>query len=230
MTTTIIDRIRNRHHLGASSPIGVRGSFGKDVEVDTNNGNRDILVIANTDDIDLDTEVVVPRGADTSYFFKNGKIFADHWYDLDKCVGSLRKAIAVPNTQDHRAWKVRIRVASTPLGDDVLTMAREAGIGSSIGFEPTDFGSPTEEEEKAYGRDGVVPKSVVREWKWLELSLTCMPCNVACQGGVMSVDETRIAAMDDLVTKGRIKRESAAMFGLADAAPPPRGRVIVMGL
>lgn len=223
---SITDRIRKHNRLDDGALIGVRGSFGKDVEVDTSKGNRDIIVVANTDDIDLDDEVVVPSGADTSYFFKNGKIFVDHWYDTDRCVASLRKAMAYPSPGDHRAWRVRMRVMETELGEDVLTIARESGIGSSIGFEPVSYGPPTEEESKRYDRGNGPPRSVARKWKWLELSLTCMPCNVACQGGVARVDETRSAVLDELVTKGRIKRASAVAFGLP-TTPKRRPMIVV---
>lgn len=222
MDAGIIERMRKHHRLADDVPLGVVAVFGKDVEVDTSRGNRDIIVTANTADVDLDSEVVVPSGADTGYFFKNGQIFANHDYGV--AVASLRKAFAIPSAADHKAWKVRMRVYSTQLGSDLLTIAREGGIGSSIGFEPTEYGPPTEVEAKQYGG----ARTIHRRWKWLELSLTSMPCNVACQGGMVGVDETRAADLDRMVTKGLIQRDSAVAFGLP--VRPAERRRVLMGL
>lgn len=228
MSRGIVERIREKHGLADIDPIGVRGSFGKDAVVDTENGNRDLILVATTDDIDLDDEVVVPGGADTSYFFQNRSIFVDHQYDVTRCVGKLRKAIAYPSASNHRAWKVRVSVANTEIGDDVLEIARVGGIGSSIGFKPIDMGPPTEAESVKYAKGDAVPGSIVRTWKWLELSITAMPCNVACQGGGVALDDSKAGLLDELVTKGAIRRATAAAFGLPDA--PKRGRVVVLDL
>ncbi len=222
----VIERIRKRHGMEDGVEVGVRSSFGADAVVDTESGNRDLIVVATTDDVDLDDEVVVPSGADTTYFFGNKRIFVDHEYTVDKYVAVLRKAMAYPSVNDHRAWKVRMRVRPGPLGDDVLTIARESGIGSSIGFEPIRSGPPTDDEKAQYAKAGRSPRSVVRQWRWLELSLTAMPCNVMCQGGMASVDSTRAVALDEMVTKGLIRRETARAFGLPDA--PKRGRIVVV--
>lgn len=225
----VLDRMRThlaaKGAIGPDAVLGIRSSIGKSVSVETDAGKRDIVITATTDDVDLDEEVVVPSGADTTYFFANGQVFADHQYEIHNQVGGLRKAMAYPSAHDHRAWKIRIRVTERPIGDDVLTIAREFGIGASIGFSPVEYGPPTDEELKAYTK-GVKPRSVVRRWRWLETSLTAMPCNVSCQGGVVTEPSgQRSAMLDELVTKGRIRRESAAAFGLADAMP--KARIVV---
>ena len=211
--------LKNRLRLKAGKDdaiVGVVASFATDVKIER---DRNIEVIANTDDIDLQDEVVVPSGADTDYIVRNGKVFADHMYGMTDVVGSIRYIAKYPTPKDHRAWKARIQMlalAGNSLPDDILTIAREVGIGVSIGFEAVDYGPPTEDESKAYTGKTGPPRSVVRRWKWLELSFTAFPANVACQSVVGVMDETRAAALDQLVTKGAVRRASAVALGLPD--------------
>lgn len=106
----------------------------------------------------------------------------------------------------------------TELGDDILKMVQEGGVGVSIGFIPVDWGRPTDQEIAMYG-SGV--QSVVRKWKWLELSFTAFPCNVACQviGGPPAPDASKAAVIESLLTKGLIRKESAALVGFPVAKP-----------
>lgn len=207
------ERIREKNCLPQDAAVGVVATFGtKQWE----EGDRTLAVIATTDDIDLDTEVVVPGGADPSYFRKNAKIFLDHNYDFDSCVGVLRTVTPYPTLSNLKGWKVRFHVsAKGKYGDDILTLHREAGVGVSIGFQALEYGKPSAEEKALYGKGGAVPASVIRRWKWLELSVTAMPCNVSCQSmGGGSVDESKMAAVDRLLTKGLIKPWTAKAFGL----------------
>jgi hypothetical protein len=221
-TNTIIDRIRKRS--GAEGPIGVRGVFPKAMEL---MAERTVRVIANTDDIDLQQEVVVPNGADTSYFFANGNVFVDHQTDFDYFVGKRRRASPYPNNRDFKAWQIDVWVRPTELGNDVLTMAQAGAVGVSIGFIPTDWGRPDAGEVKSYGTQ---LESIVRRWKWLELSFTAFPCNVACQSQGMVRDESKAAAIEELLTKGAIKMKSAEAVGFHTGPMPVRGRKIVCRL
>lgn len=217
-SSTILHRLKQHPGVLDQSTIGVVSSFGKGAEVETKNNTRDIVVVANTSDIDLDNEVVVPSGADTSYFQRNGMIFADHMYDLGQVAGKMRRLDKYPSETEHRAWRVRATIANNPIGNTVKTIIEETGqIGVSIGFIATDYGPPTEDERKSFKRpNGETPQSVVRSWKWFELSFTALPCNVACQS--LAVTEGKsldmLNAVDELVTKGLIDRESAALLGM----------------
>lgn len=205
----IVERLRTKH---GEQTVGVISSFGKDLQVK----GRTIEVIANTDDMDLDNEVVVPKGADTSYFLQNRSVFVDHKYDLEFHVGTLRGLDRHPSTKDQTAWKARVGVLGKPgMPDDILTTAREVGIGVSIGFAPLNVREPTEAEAEKHGGDLT---SVVDSWKWLELSFTAMPCNVACQSMAMVEDDSKMGALEDLVVKGRISRASGYAFGLDESA------------
>lgn len=219
---SIVDRIRKRHLLDPSAPLGVRGIIGKDVSVQETGQDRFITVVATTDDIDDAGEIVIPSGANTEYFFRNRKISVDHSLYTDSCVGALHSANLKPN-----GWICRIRLfklPGNPLPDDILTIAREAGIGVSIGFNPTDMGAPAPEELARYGKSGKPIRNVIRAWDWLELSIAAWPCNVSCQSLAVSSagKEGTIKALDELVSKGRISLKSAVALGL----PAPKSFVI----
>lgn len=209
----IIRRIREKNHLGDEVPVGVWGSTGKDATVEGD--NRTLVVVATTGGIDLDGEVVVPEGADPAYFFKNGKIFADHTYTIDHCVGRLRSASLFGPKDKPIGWKVRytlFKLPGNPLPDDILTMANEgAAPGVSIGFIAKDFGALTKDESTRYGG----ARSIVRSWKWLELSPTCFPCNVDAQtlDARPVTDDRKAGIIDGLLVKGAIRPESAYALG-----------------
>jgi hypothetical protein len=215
--TTILTRLKS-HGIQDGETVGVVSSYGKGAELHTKSASRELIVVANTGDIDLDNEVVVPSGADTRYFERNRMIFADHQYDLGQVAGKMRRLDKYPSEADHKSWRVRAYVNDNPIGNAVWTIVEETGqIGVSIGFIAKDYGPPDDNERKAYkSRDGSVPRSIVREWDWFELSFTALPCNVACQS--LTVTEGKSADMlnevERLVTKGRIDRESAYMLGM----------------
>lgn len=131
--------------------------------------DNSLWMVANTGAVDLDGEVVIPAGADTSYFFKHGPIFYDHRWG-EPPVAKLRSARNVGDTR----WECHVGFNSLPFSKDVLYLVREGFItGCSVGFVPTEYGSPTKEELAKYGPH----ERTIRKWKWLELSITPMPCN-----------------------------------------------------
>lgn len=215
----LVAKIRARSALNPSAPVGVVGSFCHGTKVHTGGGNREIVSIVNTLDIDSDNEVVFPAGADRTYLKANKQVFVDHRYTTDSAVGFVRKMLPVPREGEQTAWEAHTGVYDKPgnkLGDDILTMARECGVGASIGFLATDYGPPNDAEIKFFkSRNMATPRSVVRAYKMLEYSLTAFPCNVACQGYALTDPgaEKRVGVIDELVTKGRISRWSAALLG-----------------
>lgn len=217
IATDILTRLK-QHGIQDGESVGVVSSYGKGAEIDTKNNTRDLVVVANTGDIDLDNEVVIPSGADTKYFERNRMIFADHQYDLSQVAGKMRHLHKYPTEADHKAWRVRAHVNNNPIGNAVWTIVEETGqIGVSVGFIAKEYGPPDDEERKAYrGKDGSTPRSIVREWEWFELSFTALPCNVACQSLAMTQGKSAdmLNEVERLVTKGRIDRESAYLLGM----------------
>lgn len=191
----------------ASDVVGAFSSIAREQRTDVK--SRDIVVVATTNDIDLDREVVVPSGANTEYFSNNGSVFVDHCYSLPFCIGKLRnKPKAITDSSGVVCgWLCRFHVydgAKNPLADDVWTMANQGGISVSIGFRATDFGDTSPSEKIMYSKGGVSPRSIVRKWDWLELSVTQFPCNVmARQIGIETEDDDEVPIMTDSV-KSRI--------------------------
>lgn len=227
----MIERMRAKHWLGDEAKLGIVASFGTKSVVDTDRNNRDLLVVATTDDIDLDDEVVIPGGADLSYIRQNRKVFADHRYEVESIVGQLRSLSPWPTKKAQRGWLARVRLATNPIGEAVKLIVEETGsIGASIGFEATDFGPPTDDEKKLYSRGGREPKSVVRSYKMLELSLTAIPCNVACQTmGFALGDESKSERIVSMVKSGRIDRRAASMLGVPVQSVRKRKIVVLCG-
>lgn len=198
--------------LGIKSTVGARFKRVDDPETPS---RPDYIAIANTDDLDLDDEIVMPSGANTSYIKANGKLFANHNYENADVVGSIRSMSAYPSTANHKAWQVRIKLTTLEAGETVRKIIEETGtIGLSVGFFAREYGPPTPEEKKAYSVGAKTPRSIVRQWDWFELSATALPCNKACQTMGIATDEKHAAEIERLVTKGLISRNGAAKLGL----------------
>ena len=215
---TIIKRLRKHKAAKDAETIGVIGSYGKVAEIDDDGDKNDIVAIANTGDIDLDDEVVIPSGLTTEYLEKNRQIFLDHEYGISSAAGFVRSIAKYPSPQDHKSWRVRIGLYDNEAGRAVKEIAKRSGqIGLSIGFFPTDYGPPTDEEAKLYGQAGKKLVSVVRAGRMFEISFTALPCNVSCQGRLSIGDGKALqAAAFDAVREGVIERETVTMMGYTE--------------
>ena len=225
-------RWASKFGLGDDAKIGVAASFGENIRIgDSGQGYKDITVIVNTEELDLDDEVVLPSGGDMRYLDANKKVFADHQYDLEHTVGTLRDLKPYPSAKDHRAWKAIVRMDTSPLAMTILRFARAGSIGASIGFVADDVSGPNEEEAKRFTKGGRRPDSIVRKWRALEFSFTAMPCNVGCQSLAVHEcdDEVKRAAIEGLVTKGLIDKRLAADIGFRERKPARRVVVLEDG-
>lgn len=232
----VVQRLRQRYYGDAAADVKVGVARLKNEGMPVVN-DRNITLIANTDDIDMQREVVLPAGAVTTYFDQNKSIFVDHDYRWQSLVGKMRNISPYPSAKNHKQWRVQVAILelqASPICNDILTVAREWGIGSSIGFEGLEGGPPTPEEMKAFPAKGALGLEwVTRKWLWLELSVTAMPCNVPCQS-VGEREEKTAAYLDDAVVKGRISRKGAVAMGLPGTAErklhaaAPRRTVVVV--
>jgi len=211
----LIERIKGhsfvKNHGGVA---GIVGSYGKGAETDINADTNDIVVIANTGDIDLENERVMPSGADASYFDANRQMFADHRYDIESGAGHVRSIGAYPSTENHKSWKLRVRLRDNAIGKAIRAIVEDTNqIGVSVGFVPDDYGPPTPDELDSMG--GIF-SSIVRSWKWFETSFTLLPCNVACQSMVVSEGKSMdmVESADRLLTNNKIDREAAYALGM----------------
>lgn len=210
------DSIRRRHKAFKDSQIGILAFKSVDMEVDMEAGNRDIFGVATTDDVDESEEVVLPEGADLSYIEATKKLYADHQYGVESDIGIIRYVKMLANG---RGWKYRARFYENlrnPLADDTLEKIKQSGTyGVSIGFDPIEGGSPTPIEQKKYP----AAKSIIRRWKWIELSVTPMPCNsysYAVPAGELS-DSKRFELIERLVGKELLTKDQACRLGVAQA-------------
>lgn len=193
--TDIIKKMRDHHGLKAADSIGMLRVVCK---LPTLEGDeRTAAFVATTNSLDLDEEVVLPGGADWSYFLANKQIFVDHNYGSDFNVGQMRGDKMIPYIEggQHIGWKIRAYFYNNlkcPRADDTLAKIMQGGQGMSIGFIPVESGPPTAEEAKIY------PKafSIVRKWRGLEVSVTPLPCNVRCQSEPM-VDGKAMPIVND---------------------------------
>ena len=210
------DALRSRHAQykwakgGGVCAIGVSQTHLKLKEAGT---DRDIIGIATTDDVDESSEVVLPEGADLTYINATRTLYADHSYGISQVVGSIRYVRPAANG---KGWEFRAGLfhsMRSPLADDCYTIIKQGGqLGVSIGFEATEWGDLELDEAKAYP----MARSIVRKWRWVELSLTAMPCNVSCRAilAPSEAEQKSITLIESLVTKGKIRRESAIALGL----------------
>lgn len=213
-----IDGIRRRHKSAykgiEDAKIGILAFKSIDMEVDTDSGNRDIYGVATTDDVDESEEVMLPEGADTTYIDAIKKLFVDHQYGCETDIGMIRWVKKLANG---RGWKYRARIyegLTNPLADDTLKKITQSGhYGVSIGFDALDYGPPTALEQKKYP----MARSIVRKWRWIELSVTPTPCNsysYAVAAGMLT-GAKRLELIESLVTKGMMKKDSAEAIGLS---------------
>lgn len=136
--------------------------------------NRLVQGIISTENVDLDGEVVVQSGIDTTYFLGADKdsgvrtVYLDH--DYSKPVGSC-----VNLKLTSGGLYASTYISKTALGEEVLTLIDEGIIrGQSIGYRRVDSSDPDHAEVQKYGHgcDRVTRKSML-----LEFSMTPMPCN-----------------------------------------------------
>jgi phage head maturation protease len=169
--------------------------------------------IISTTDIDGEGEVVLAQRFDRSYFPDRIKtVYIDHKYVSLPDRGQAG-AIGVCRNMTARGNGIFsvTQVTQRAIGEDLLTAIEEEIVaGLSIGFAVTEAGPLTADEKALYGD----ARSIVRRGKLLEYSYCANPCNPYAS---VLPDDTK-AALDELVTKGRIHRTSAVAFGLAEAA------------
>lgn len=219
--TSIQKRYASLGVIGNQDRFGVatKSATAADISATENETGRFISMVVTTDDVDLENEVVDPNGADTTYINTRGqgKVFLDHRMETEFTIGSIVYTAKHVVDGVLRGYRQLIQVRSNssfPFADDCWNMAKTIGIGASVGYAgrvltqvyPTD-------PDRWRGA-----KSVVRRWKWIETSLTAAPMNVSCQSQAVT-EGKRLAQLDELVTKSIIKRETAAIMGLADARP-----------
>lgn len=221
-----IDRIKARHaaKVGAAA-IGLSVCPMDEYRFTSGKSNMpdEGRAVVNTAGIDLSGEVVVPSGADWTYFRAYKSIYYGHDYDTLP-VGILRNLEYRKNPD---RWAMQWTWASNPFAQEVKVAVNEGAVGgTSIGFISTDRGQPTDMEVKAYG----MCDSIVRRWIGLEVSVTAQPCLPDARiGGKSAPDDATIHKLEDLVASGRITKKSAQWMGLPEPKAMLR-KVVILGV
>ena len=189
---TLTHDIASHHKLSDAASVGTK--LATIDMMDTSISQRMVSGIVCTDAVDMEGEIVVPSGLDTSYFPERVKaVYLNHNYDALP-VGKCRKMVL----NDRGQLFCQTVIARGGQGDDLLSLMEEGVLnGLSIGFVTQSCSPPKPEEERYRGA-----KSVVRSAKLLEYSIVSMPCNQD--------------ALIEFVSKGIIRRSSAVAFGLQD--------------
>jgi len=182
--TDAMTRLRKHFFVKDSEAVGFAGVavIKSNIELDTST-DRVIEIIATTNAMDLDDQIVDPAGVDWSYFnaANQKKVFQDHNYDSQSNVGITRSISPYLESGVQVGWKMRIHIfrnLKCPYADDIWEKCKQGGPpGGSIGFIPKIVRPLTPAEQKRWPG----AESIVTEWKALEFSLTNLPCNVKCQ-------------------------------------------------
>lgn len=166
-------RLAHRHATGDDALVAIKRATILTPSVDRK--NRLVQGVVSCESVDVDGDVIVQSGIDTSYFFgPEGTelgaktVYLDHDYSkpIGTCVNlSIRNGEMFSTTF----------ITKLPVGEDVLTLVEEGIIrGLSIGFRILEANAPTAVEVAQYGANC---QRVIRKSLMLEYSLTPMPCN-----------------------------------------------------
>lgn len=201
----LVESLRDRHgsrsaFKNGGKSIGVVSGWPAGSYAEKNAQNADIIgCVATTNRVDLEREVVLPDGGIFDYLARNAKVFADHSYDHAYLVGGIRMhkqgmpLAPWPSATNQRGWSMRVGVMRDypfPTADAILKIAEQHGIGASIGFEALEGGKPDANEKRLYPG----AEYIVRKWSCLEVSFTCLPCNVDCQSMMGTIDKSHAEA------------------------------------
>lgn len=213
--------LKRAHTRGVrDGDIGMVGRFFKAATVIAENGGYELEAIVTTDDVDCDQEVVLPDGIDWSVMDTYKTIYTDHFYGVQSVVGKMRSKarVKMPN-----GWKMRIRLHPDEYSDDVRRvrmLAESETLGASIGFRAIERGTPTLEEARKYP----LARAIIRRSQVFEVSLTPMPCNLACRVGPAFVDAEKAAEVIELCRKGQLPGEYSSVFRATQA---PKKKTVI---
>jgi phage head maturation protease len=222
---TLLEEIKSRHpNRPAGDVLLTSCAMDENRFIAGKSGAPDESVaIVNTGAVDLADEVVVPGGADKTYFERFAAVY---W-----CHDSYRPPVGGLRRLERRSNPDRWAMAWTWAKDEfaqAIKVSVQDGIirGTSIGFVADDRGTPTDWETRSYG----MCRSIVRKWTWLETSITPQPCNpdaVIGMKGMPELEDETIHGIEKLVGKGRISKAMAYKMGVPVPKPMLR-KVIVL--
>jgi len=152
------------------------------VEIKASEDDKDYIfdVIATTQDVDRDNEVILVDGWDSKNWEKNPVILANHSYTIESIIGKGIKFY----TQDGKKRLKGVFSKSNPLGELAMKLYKEGMLNTvSVGF------IPRQRNEQNY--------KIIEKAELLEVSFVAVPANP---------NATRIDGklFDEAVSKGLI--------------------------
>jgi len=171
-------------------------------KTEADNLRHTALVTATTNDVDRDSEIVLPAGLDRKYFRKNPVILYGHNSELPPIGYSLWEKM------EGNLLKSFIKFADRPTDyppiewfpETIFNLVEQKVLrGISIGFLPLDVRPPTEKEILA-NPSWVSAKRIITKSHLLEISVVPIGCNQN--------------ALIEAVTKGLIDAEIVKKYGL----------------
>lgn len=198
--------IERRHTDGGSGEIAVKRMAVKSPTVKID--KRLIAGLVSTEGVDMDGDVVLQEGIDTSYFWDADDdsgvrtVYLDHDYSTP--VGTCRNLTLRPEGLYGTTYVTRL-----PVGDEVLTLVDEGIMrGQSIGFRVLESSEPDAAERLRYGSKC---QRIIRKSTLLEYSVTAMPCN---PGATLQ--------LASLVEKSRVSQKMADLIAPRVVVPDPQ--------
>jgi len=132
------------------------------------------FAVANSNAVDLASEVVLPEGCDSSYFRR----FPSLHYNHNSDILPVGQVLSWTRTGPNKSW-----LAAFVFGNDEESRKVRGAVddgrvrGVSIGFWRLAADPPTREEERLYPN----AELICRRWRMHELSVVQAPCNPDCR-------------------------------------------------
>ena len=138
-------------------------------------GSRTVIAVINSETVDRQGEVVLPKGLTKKNYAGNPVVLMGHDYSslpIGKCEWIK------PDSRDAKSLVAKYRVTDkTELGRDVFALLQDGVLNAhSIGFQVLEQSAPTP-EELAMRPDWKDARNIIRKFELLEFSVVAVPAN-----------------------------------------------------
>jgi len=139
--------------------------------IDIDEDERSLTAIINTDTVDRDGEVLLPKGANLENFMKNPVVLWAHdYYDTP-----IARALWIKKGRGRITAKAKF--ADTDKAEEVYQLYKGGFLNAfSVGFDPGSPREPKPEEIKA-NPDWANARRIYETWELLEFSAVPVPAN-----------------------------------------------------
>ena len=167
------------------------------VKADTEEEERSSTELINTPNVDRDKEILIPRGADLTYYKQNPQVLWAHSYSTPP----IGKAAWVKKKPEGLLAKTIY--ATTELAEEIWQLVKGGFLPArSVGFIPMESHEPDEKEIRKYP-ERADARRVIDKWELLEYSVVPVPSNrealqqAMAKGLNLSVDTQEWLGVDE---------------------------------